>query len=43
MCLISSMEITDRDWTALDEWWEPYIDLDRSVLTDGDSVVLDRH
>jgi len=37
------MEITDRDWAALDGWWESHVDPDRSVLTDGDSLVLDQH
>jgi hypothetical protein len=35
------MEVTDCDWTQLDSWWESTADLNQSLLTDADSLVLD--
>lgn len=35
------MEVTDRNWAKLEGWWESLVDIDQSMLTYIDSLVLD--
>ncbi|MFC3958930.1 hypothetical protein [Halovivax cerinus] len=35
------MEVIDCDWASFDSWWESHVDIDQSVLTEADSLVLD--
>jgi len=38
---MTRMDVTARDWAALDSWWESHVDPDRSVVVDDTTLALD--